>query len=136
MNKMISGLALAAGALLYALPANAASARLHQPAELQAAASQDLEASSHRRHWRRAHVNRVVVYPRRYRSSFAYYDPGFGYGRSYYASPTYVGSPFFYGGGPYPYDSYAYAPGPYIGHRWGPSFSVGFGFGGPGLSFW
>jgi Ni/Co efflux regulator RcnB len=144
MKGTMTYLVLAAGAACIALPASAASTRPQQQSPAaQATASQDFEASSHRRHWRRAHAHGVVVYPRRYRSSFAYYDPGFGYSRSYYARPAYVnvGSPFW--GDPYYYDSYAYAPGPFVGHRWGPSLSVGFGgpgfgisFGGPHFGYW
>lgn len=144
MKTFAASLLLGAGALCMTVPASAEG--LHaKETMLKSTVSAQTDMSSRHRHYR---VSRVGVYPRPYRSSFAFAPVATGfaagpYVRSYPAYEPYAWGPPgpFLGVGFGGYDSYAYAPGPYVGYGGygpyydsGPAISVGFGFGGPG--FW
>jgi hypothetical protein len=148
MKTIAVSLLLGAGALCMTVPASA-EGLLAKETMLKSTASAQVDMSSRHRHNR---VKRVVMYPRAYRSSYAFAPVGIGFSSGPYVSSYRSYEPYAWGPpGPYVgvgfggYDSYAYAPGPYIGiggygpsyigpYYGGPGLSVGFGFGGP--DFW
>ncbi len=98
MSKILAVLAVIGVAVMFALPARAASAtdgiRKSEQIDLSA-------AKRHRRHVRRYYVRRYYYPPRPYL--------GFGYPSPYYYG-GYYGYPFGY---PYPYYRRYYRPGPW-----------------------
>jgi hypothetical protein len=105
MKTIAVSIALGALALTAVAPANAASAPSQTPisAGVDAAAVQDTDMSSHRRHWRRHHRFVRHYHPRYYRSYGYYPEP-------YYYRPAPVVSFGFGFGGPRFHRHH--------GHRW------------------